>query len=49
MRLRGDPKVVGKLKAELEAQKIVWLEGRHLPQAVVLSPSARGVELPVVQ
>lgn len=37
---------VAKLKAELAAQKIVWLEGRHLPQAVALSPSARGVELP---
>jgi hypothetical protein len=40
---------VAKLKAELEAQKIVWIEGRHLPQAVALSPSARGVELPGVR
>jgi hypothetical protein len=37
---------VAKLKAEMDAQKIVWIEGRHLPQAVALSPSARGVELP---
>jgi hypothetical protein len=37
---------VAKLRAELDAQKIVWIEGRHLPQAVALSPSARGVELP---
>ena len=37
---------VARLKAELEAQKMVWLEGRHLPQAITLSPSARGVELP---
>ena len=35
-----------KLRAELDAQKIVWFEGRHLPEAVALSPSARGVELP---
>lgn len=37
---------VAKLKTALDAQKIVWIEGRHLPQAVTLSPAARGVELP---
>lgn len=37
---------VAKLKAELDAQKIVWIEGRHLPQTVTLSPEAKGVELP---
>ena len=37
---------VAKLKAALDAQKIVWVEGRHLPQGVTLSPAARGVELP---
>lgn len=35
-----------KLKAELDAQKIVWIEGRLLPQAVTLSPEAKGVTLP---
>jgi hypothetical protein len=40
---------VTKLRDELAAQKIVWLEGRHLPQAVVLTPSAQGVELPGVR
>lgn len=39
-------KAVAKLKAELASQKIVWVEGRHLPQRVTLSPAAQGVELP---
>ena len=39
-------KAVSKLRAELDSQKIVWIEGRHLPQAVTLSPAAQGVELP---
>ncbi len=39
-------KAVAKLRAELDSQKIVWIEGRHLPQAVTLSPAAKGVELP---
>lgn len=37
---------VAKLRAELDAQMIVWIEGRHLPQTVALTPAARGVELP---
>lgn len=37
---------VARLRAELESQRIVWLEGRHLPQAIALSPSAQGVDLP---
>jgi hypothetical protein len=37
---------VTRLRAELDAQQIVWIEGRHLPQTVALSPAARGVELP---
>jgi len=36
---------VGRLKAELADQKIVWLDGRHLPQAIALGPEAKGVEL----
>jgi hypothetical protein len=42
-------KAVAKLKAELDSQKIVWIEGRHLPQAVTLAPVAQGVELPGVR
>jgi hypothetical protein len=36
---------VARLRAELDAQRIVWLEGRHLPQAIGLSTNAQGVEL----
>jgi hypothetical protein len=36
---------VARLRAELEAQRIVWLDGRHLPQAICLSPQAQGVDL----
>ncbi|HEV8582408.1 MAG TPA: hypothetical protein VGX68_25355 [Thermoanaerobaculia bacterium] len=37
---------VARLRKEVEAQRIIWLEGRYLPQAIALSPSARGVDLP---
>jgi hypothetical protein len=36
---------VSKLKAELDSQRIVWLDGRHLPQAIALGPEAKGVEM----
>lgn len=36
---------VDRLKAELASQKIVWLDGRHLPQAIALGPQAKGVEI----
>jgi hypothetical protein len=36
---------VARLKAELARQKIVWLDGRHLPQAITLTPAAKGIEL----
>ncbi|HEV2855561.1 MAG TPA: hypothetical protein VHC97_22410 [Thermoanaerobaculia bacterium] len=42
-------RAVARLRAELDAQKIVWIEGRHLPQAVTLSPSAQGVVLPGIR
>jgi hypothetical protein len=35
----------GELAAELDRQWIVWLDGRHLPQDVRLSPDARGFVL----
>jgi hypothetical protein len=36
---------VARLRRELEAQRIVWLEGRHLPQSIVLSGGMQSVEL----
>ena len=33
------------LKRTLRQQRIVWLEGRHLPQDIELSPAARGIRL----
>lgn len=33
------------LSKQLNRQRIVWLEGRHLPQAISLSPKAEGVHL----
>ena len=33
------------LKQTLKQQRIVWLEGRHLPQEIELSPAARGIRL----
>lgn len=38
-------KAVAKLRREMESQRIVWLEGRHLPQSIALSPAATGVEM----
>lgn len=37
---------VARLKEELESQRIVWVEGTHLPQSISLAPSAKGLELP---
>jgi len=34
-----------RLLRELDEQRVVWLEGLHLPQTVALTPAARGVEL----
>jgi hypothetical protein len=36
---------VARLRSELARQKIVWLDGRHLPQAIALGAAAKGVEL----
>ena len=38
-------KAVSKLKEELASQRIVWLEGRHLPQSITLTPEAQGIEM----
>src|SRR5205085_435481 len=43
----ADAVAVAGLRTELAAQHIVWLDGRHLPQSIALTPAAaRGVELP---
>ena len=34
-----------RLRADLESQQMVWVEGRHLPQEIALSEKASGVEL----
>ena len=36
---------VGRLRTEVDRQRIVWLDGRHLPQSIALTPAAEGVEL----
>ena len=33
------------VRRELRRQRIVWLEGRHLPQDIELSPAANGIRL----
>ena len=33
-----------RLEREVLAQQIVWLQGRHLPQAITLAPGAGGAE-----
>jgi hypothetical protein len=38
-------RAVARLRADLASQRIVWLEGRHLPQSIDLTPAARGLEL----
>jgi hypothetical protein len=38
-------KAYEKLRRELDAQQLIWVAGRHLPQQVALSGAARGVEL----
>ncbi len=38
-------RAVARLKEDLEAQHIVWLEGKHRPQDIVLSDQAEGIEL----
>ena len=35
---------VARLKGDLETQRVVWLEGKHLPQDIELSDKAAGVE-----
>jgi hypothetical protein len=36
---------VSRLRSELDSQRVVWLDGRHLPQAIALSPTAVGAGL----
>lgn len=37
---------VTRLRTALDSQRIVWLDGRHLPQSIALTPAARDVDLP---
>ncbi len=37
---------VARLRDTLEAQRVVWVEGTHLPQSISLAPTAAGIELP---
>lgn len=39
-------KATARLRTALDSQRIVWLDGRHLPQSIALTPAARGVDLP---
>jgi len=34
-----------RLRASLDGQQLVWLEGRHLPQEIALSNESRGIEI----
>lgn len=51
--LTGEPReahkklrqAVAEVRASLERQHIVWLDGRHLPQSIELSPQATGIRL----
>ncbi len=38
---------VRRLRTELDAQHIVWLDGRHLPQSVALSPAAAAAKVEI--
>ncbi|HET9225149.1 MAG TPA: hypothetical protein VFR31_00660 [Thermoanaerobaculia bacterium] len=39
-------RAVAKLKDEIESQRIVWVEGVHLPQSIALAPGTPEIELP---
>jgi hypothetical protein len=34
-----------KVRTALNRQRIVWIEGRHLPQSIRLTPRAKGAEI----
>ena len=42
---KGFKDALAEVRRTLKLQRIVWLEGRHLPQDIELSPSARGIRL----
>ena len=46
VRTRGDFESAARaLTGAVAAQRVVWLEGAHLPQSVRLGPKARGVAI----
>lgn len=42
---RGARSAYARLRASLESQRIVWVEGRYLPQEIELAEGAEGIEL----
>lgn len=42
---RGVLRGTDRIREELDGQRIVIVDGRHLPQSIALSPAAAGVEL----
>jgi hypothetical protein len=38
-------RAVRRIRSRLDDQRIVWLGGRHLPQAITLSDKAKGIRL----
>lgn len=39
-------RAVNRLRAEMASQNMVWVEGRHLPQSISLTPAVKGAALP---
>jgi hypothetical protein len=42
---RGARAAYARLRASLESQRILWVEGRYLPQEIELAEGAEGIEL----
>jgi hypothetical protein len=38
-------RAAGEIRQQLDSQRIVLVDGRHLPQSIVLSPAAAGLQL----
>ena len=43
---RALDRALSDLRSELDSQRIVWIEGRYLPQNISLAPDARGLRWP---
>ena len=42
---RGARAAYARLRASLDSQRILWVEGRYLPQEIELADGAEGIEL----